>query len=148
VAVDGAFKIPSLRNVSLTGPYFHNGGQATLGQVIEFYDRQGDFTDGNIANVDPNMARVDLDEEDEEPLISFLISLTDHRVRREREPFDHPQLFVPNGHRGDHALLKCVRGVQACDAVSEIPATGEDGLPALGLPELKPFLGIDHLADD
>jgi cytochrome c peroxidase len=29
-AVDGAFKAPTLRNVELTGPYFHNGGQATL----------------------------------------------------------------------------------------------------------------------
>src|SRR5262249_61790947 len=26
VAVDGAFKVPSVRNVELTGPYFHNGG--------------------------------------------------------------------------------------------------------------------------
>jgi cytochrome c peroxidase len=27
--LDGAFKIPSLRNVELTGPYFHSGGQGT-----------------------------------------------------------------------------------------------------------------------
>ena len=27
IAVDGAFKTPSLRNVELTGPYFHNGGK-------------------------------------------------------------------------------------------------------------------------
>lgn len=44
-AVDGAFKTPSLRNVELTGPYFHNGGQATLKQVIQFYNRGGDRTD-------------------------------------------------------------------------------------------------------
>src|SRR2546422_5886765 len=30
VAVDGAFKVPSLRNVELTGPYMHNGGFLTL----------------------------------------------------------------------------------------------------------------------
>ncbi|MGH8527969.1 MAG: hypothetical protein ACREXY_28230, partial [Gammaproteobacteria bacterium] len=30
VAVDGAFKTPGLRNSELTGPYFHNGGMATL----------------------------------------------------------------------------------------------------------------------
>src|SRR5262249_30460561 len=40
---DGAFKVPSLRNVSLTAPYFHNGGQATIRQVVEFYNRGGDF---------------------------------------------------------------------------------------------------------
>jgi cytochrome c peroxidase len=44
-AVDGAFKTPTLRNVELTGPYFHNGGQATLEQVIQFYNRGGDRKD-------------------------------------------------------------------------------------------------------
>ena len=44
-AVDGAFKTPSLRNVELTGPYFHNGGQATLEQVVQFYNRGGDRKD-------------------------------------------------------------------------------------------------------
>ncbi len=44
-AVDGAFKTPSLRNVELTGPYFHNGGQATLEQVVRFYNRGGDRDD-------------------------------------------------------------------------------------------------------
>jgi cytochrome c peroxidase len=45
VAVDGSFKAPTLRNVELTGPYFHNGGQATLEQVIQFYNRGGDRKD-------------------------------------------------------------------------------------------------------
>ncbi|MBM3757085.1 MAG: DUF1929 domain-containing protein [Acidobacteria bacterium] len=43
-AVDGAFKTPSLRNVSLTGPYFHNGSLATLEEVVDFYNRGGDAT--------------------------------------------------------------------------------------------------------
>ncbi len=30
VAVDGAFKVPGLRNVELTGPFLHNGAWATL----------------------------------------------------------------------------------------------------------------------
>ena len=37
--VEGAFKVPGLRNVELTAPYFHNGGQATLQQVVDFYRR-------------------------------------------------------------------------------------------------------------
>jgi hypothetical protein len=41
-AVDGSFKVPTLRNVELTGPFFHNGGQSTLEQVVDFYDRGGD----------------------------------------------------------------------------------------------------------
>jgi cytochrome c peroxidase len=44
-AVDGSFKVPGLRNIELTGPYFHNGGQATLEQVIHFYNRGGDRKD-------------------------------------------------------------------------------------------------------
>jgi len=41
LGVDGAFKTPSLRNVGLTAPYFHNGGYATLRSVVQFYARGG-----------------------------------------------------------------------------------------------------------
>ena len=41
-AVDGAFKTPTLRNIALTGPYFHNGSRSTLEQVVDFYNRGGD----------------------------------------------------------------------------------------------------------
>jgi cytochrome c peroxidase len=37
----GAFKTPHLRNVALTPPYMHNGSEATLEAVIEFYDKGG-----------------------------------------------------------------------------------------------------------
>ena len=36
----GAFKVPSLRNVAVTGPYFHNGRFATLREVVAFYVRR------------------------------------------------------------------------------------------------------------
>jgi len=45
VAGKGRFKVPTLRNVELLGPFYHNGGQATLRQVIDFYNRGGDFPD-------------------------------------------------------------------------------------------------------
>ena len=41
-AVDGSFKTPILRNVGQTPPYFHNGGQGTLHEVVDFYSRGGD----------------------------------------------------------------------------------------------------------
>ncbi len=41
-AVDGSFKVPILRNVGLTPPYFHNGGRASLQEVVDFYSRGGD----------------------------------------------------------------------------------------------------------
>jgi hypothetical protein len=131
VGVDGAFKIPGLRNVELTGPYFHNGGQATLGQVVEFYDRQGDFSDKNVANLERNMAFIALDEEDEEPLIEFLLALTDERVRQDMAPFDHPQLLIPDG------------GTFASPVTFNVPAVGAGGRPAAGLPPLGTFLGLD-----
>jgi len=43
LGADGAFKIPTLRNVAETGPYFHNGGESTLEDVIDFYFRGGNF---------------------------------------------------------------------------------------------------------
>jgi cytochrome c peroxidase len=36
----GQFRAPSLRNVALTAPYFHNGSVATLREVIEFYNKR------------------------------------------------------------------------------------------------------------
>jgi len=33
----GAFKVPTLRNVAVTGPYFHNGRFETLREVVDFY---------------------------------------------------------------------------------------------------------------
>jgi len=36
----GAFKVPTLRNVAVTAPYFHNGKFATLRDVVAFYVRR------------------------------------------------------------------------------------------------------------
>ena len=152
VQVDGAFKVPGLRNVELTGPYFHNGGQATLGQVVEFYDRQADFANVNIGQLDRNIAFIDLDEPDEEPLVAFLLALTDDRVRNERAPFDRPQIIVPNGHRGNTSVIRCIDKpgaavAQACDHLLTIPPVGAGGRPAAGLPPLQTFLELPHLDD-
>jgi cytochrome c peroxidase len=134
VQVDGAFKVPGLRNVELTGPYFHNGGQATLAQVVNFYQRQGDFSDVNLATLDRNMALVSLAEYDHEPLVKFLLALTDERVRQEQAPFDHPRIMVPVGGTFGNE-----------QPFVEIPAVGSAGRPAAGLPPLGTFLGLPPL---
>jgi cytochrome c peroxidase len=36
----GAFKVPTLRNVAKTAPYFHNGAFATLREVVDYYVRR------------------------------------------------------------------------------------------------------------
>jgi cytochrome c peroxidase len=37
----GAFKTPTLRNIAQTSPYMHDGSEATLTEVVEFYNRGG-----------------------------------------------------------------------------------------------------------
>ncbi len=47
VAIAGTFKTPGLRNVELTGPYFHKGGYLFLEEVLEVYARGADFRNEN-----------------------------------------------------------------------------------------------------
>jgi len=145
IVADGAFKTPGLRNVELTGPYFHNGGQLTLRQVVDFYNRGGDFAENNIDNLDRGIRNLNLTEEQKTSLVAFLVSLTDERVRYQRAPFDHPQLFVTNGHPGDqNAVTDDNSTGQATTTVIELPAVGASGLSTpqpnfLGVsPELSP----------
>ena len=97
---DGAFKAPQLRNVELTGPYFHNGGQLTLRQVVDFYVRGGDFPITNAQHRDFLLTNLDIEaqsnlsEEEKVALVDFLLELTDERNRFDRAPFDHPEVIV------------------------------------------------------
>ncbi|MCW8276495.1 cytochrome-c peroxidase [Pseudomonas sp. PCH199] len=117
-SVDGSFKIPTLRNVALTGPYFHNGSRATLQQVVEFYNRGGDqrgrdannttgfdhpsVNQHNTSNLAPRIKPLSLSSSDIDALVKFLeVGLTDPRVAWERAPFDHPELVVLQGAVGD-----------------------------------------------
>jgi len=95
-AVDmGAFKTPALRNVGLTAPYFHNGGKATLADVVDFYSRGGDFN-----NVEKSRFIVprNFSAQDRAALAEFLQDgLTDCRLANKEAPFDHPSITIPNG---------------------------------------------------
>jgi cytochrome c peroxidase len=91
----GAFKTPGLRNVKLTAPYFHNGGKATLADVVDFYNRGGDFANPEKAK---RIQSLSLSASEKAALVDFLTNgLTDPRVENERAPFDHPSLSLPNG---------------------------------------------------
>lgn len=144
VAVNGSFKAPTLRNIELTGPYFHNGGALTLMQVVDFYIRGGNFREANMADLDPfindiNGLKGAGREDDRRALVDFLIALTDDRVRQEMAPFDHPQLFLADGHdnriEGDPKRTRVL-----ADRLRELPAVGAAGRSAEGLPPLKPYL--------
>jgi len=126
-AVRGAFKTPTLRNVQLTAPYMHNGGMATLEQVVDFYDRGGDFPRNK--ELDPDITPLYLSPAQKKHLVRFLEALTDPDVVHERQPFDHPQLFVPNGL--DKVKDKNKKDGRADEDLFndglEIPAVGKNG---------------------
>jgi hypothetical protein len=157
----GSFKAPQLREVELTGPYFHNGGKLTLRQVVDFYVRGGDFPvtnsghrDFNILNLNAEL-QSDLSEDEKVALVDFMLELTDNRVAHEMGPFDHPQLILPLDGKApesdgtvnrDTMLTGCTSaakfgpGQQSCDGgmFLNVPAVGTGGV-ATRLPN---FLGI------
>lgn len=144
VSVDGAFKTPSLRNVSLTGPYFHNGSRLTLEQVVEFYNRGGDrrgpdeantsglvtpeVQDGGATNVHPAIHNLNLTAQEQSDLVAFLRhGLTDQRVACESAPFDHPELRLFNGQVGNERKVIGAPGGKSRDDTYLLPAIGADG---------------------
>jgi len=73
-----------------------------------------------------------ISEEEILALLAFMNALTDERVLYRRAPFDHPQLFVPNGHAENGTELADLNGDgRADDVMIEIPAVGARGGPPL-----------------
>ncbi len=66
------YRTPSLRNVTLTAPYMHNGALQELAAVIDFYDQ------GGISNpeLSPLMRPLYLTAAEKQQLLSFLNTLT------------------------------------------------------------------------
>jgi hypothetical protein len=133
IARGGFFKAPQLRNVALTAPYFHNGSQLTLEQVVEFYNRGGDFnTVEEVKYMDPDIEILGLTLQDKTDLVDFLRNaLTDPRTVAQAAPFDHPQLFAPNGHphsgNGYPITPDPKHPDRATDQLMEVPAVGAQG---------------------
>ena len=185
LGVDGAFKIPMLRNVELTAPYFHNGDAKTLSEVVDFYFRGGnhqsaplgnqvapststaippgtplntgailgfDATRANPVNIaplgtlaGPNFDNVPaqnttgpLKAADRDAIVAFMLTMTDDRVKFRKAPFDHPELFVPNGHIGNESFVLNFFGT-ALDEFTVIPAVGQNGGG-----QLPKFLGLEQ----
>ena len=68
----GRFKTPTLREITRTAPYMHDGSLATLEDVIDFYDAGGR---GN-PNLDPEIRKLNLSPEEKQALIAFLGALS------------------------------------------------------------------------
>ncbi len=71
------YKTPTLRNISLTAPYMHNGSLTTLREVVEFYNRGGVANE----NLDPLIKPLQLTEAEIDDLTAFLQTLTGDNVQ-------------------------------------------------------------------
>ena len=146
IVSDGTFKTPSLRNIALTQPYFHNGSYLTLEQVVEFYNRGGnrrgpddndttglvaaDSPNGGTTNVHPGVKPLGLSPSESKDLVDFLRNaLTDTRVACERAPFDHPSIKLHDGHKGDETKVQDRdNDGMADDKFEVLPAVGRNGV--------------------
>ena len=81
--MDGAFKTPTMRSVTESAPYFHNGSAATLEAAVDFVLK------GGIKNptLDEKLKPRKLTAQERTQLLAFLKSLTP-----EAKPFEKPQL--------------------------------------------------------
>ncbi len=80
-AENGKFKVPTLRNVALTAPYFHNGSFKTLEEVVEFYSDRDSGKFGK-PEVEENMnedelGNLHLTKEEVKAIVAFMLTLTD-----------------------------------------------------------------------
>ena len=136
---NGAFKASNLRNVKFTGPYFHNGDSATLRQTVEFYARGGNFPNTNFPDLAVDIAGIPplqfplfnpAADQEIQALVAFMAEgLTDQRVAFEKAPFDHPQLFIPNGAPANQT---------GADVLLQVPPVGKAGRAT----EIPTFLNL------
>jgi cytochrome c peroxidase len=68
-----SFKTPDLRNVLVTGPYFHDGSMRTLWDVMDHYNKGDGVTDPWLDN---KMQPLALMESEINDVVAFLASLT------------------------------------------------------------------------
>ena len=96
-AVNGFFKIPSLRNIGLTAPYMHDGRFNTLEEVVDHYNegiQNHPSLDWRLVDINPTTGkttprRLQLGELEKMALVAFLNTLTDDSYIHD-ERFSNP----------------------------------------------------------
>src|SRR5262249_50852985 len=74
-SLKGAFRTKSLRSVTMTAPYMHTGGLATLKDVVMFYNQGGGASD-YAGTRDSLIQPLNLTDSEMDDLVAFLESLT------------------------------------------------------------------------
>jgi cytochrome c peroxidase len=75
-----AFKTPDIRNVLVTGPYFHDGSMETLWDVIDPYNKGDGLQDPYL---DEDIQPLALTEPEIDDLVAFLASLTSSQYKEQ-----------------------------------------------------------------
>lgn len=73
-----AFKTPDVRNVLVTGPYFHDGSMQTLWDVMDHYNKGDGVSDPYL---DTDIQPLALTEREIDDVVAFLASLTSSQYR-------------------------------------------------------------------
>lgn len=121
----GRFRSPSLRNVELRAPYMHNGRFQTLAEVVEFYDRGGDFPGTSRTR----LRILRLTAQQKADLVAFMKRpLTDPRVAAETAPFDRPMLYA------ESMRVPQITGTGIAGAGGQVPQVIAIEPPLLGNP--------------
>jgi cytochrome c peroxidase len=68
----GAFKTPTLRDIALTAPYFHDGSAKTLSEAVEQYNRGG----VTKADLSPEIKPLNLSAQEIQDIAAFMQGLT------------------------------------------------------------------------
>lgn len=91
-----SFKTPDLRNILVTGPYFHDGSQETLWDVVDHYNK-GD----GLANpwLDQDISPLALTEPEIDDLVAFLVSLTSSQYKERGDKEYARQLALSKASR-------------------------------------------------
>jgi len=83
----GVFKIPTLREIEHTAPYMHDGSLKTLEEVVDFYNKGGIPN----KNLDANIRKLDLTDQEKKDLVSFLKALSGEGWQNAQAPVELPQ---------------------------------------------------------
>ncbi len=73
----GAFKTPTVREITRTGPYMHDGSETTLEAVVEYYNKGGNPN----PHLDRDMKPLNLTAQEKADVVEFMKSLTGEEVK-------------------------------------------------------------------
>ncbi len=73
----GSFKTPTVRDVTRTGPYMHDGSEKTLEAVVEFYNKGGNRN----PHLDKDMKPLNLSAQEKADVVEFMKALTGEETK-------------------------------------------------------------------